>query len=496
MPLGAKYAKKIPQGRDHRVAVTDVPDANINPVVLARTHAQPVQAREHLAHVGFFAEFNQCLPGLIASLAKVAKIQKSKAGTVIFRQDDEAEDCYVVMNGEVGVFKRDGGPQTSPRELRHVEKVPEWQFRRSKAEDEKTCWDKLVDRCLKASDAGADDKAPVKGKAVSVIVSTKDRVLTAEAHNTYKVCMCASFLVCSCTPSDLGTQVTTLRPGDVFGELGLLEDMPRAASVKCLTKCTFLVIPKESFKTMFGGHISKGKISLFVAQVPGFQEWAGKNMLKTETNKHGRLIVSMQSHPCDCFQKLFCTKGIHLLKEGENAEPQIIIMAEGAVDFHRMRYTFPRYVAQRGSNCWENPARPSTPECPGFLKPVKIQTPLRKTTEISDATLRHRIGNRPGSAFCSMGFFELPSAEPFTVVTKCQMDVYICKGDDLKRLPQSIQMAIKEDIIVNLGKLLCEAPGFNSFDSLNTRWREQPISPVEAEMAMLQEIDDAAQLLR
>jgi len=492
MPLSPKFAKKIPQGRDHRIGVNDIPDASINPVVLERKVAQPVQAREHLAHVGFFAEFNTCLPGLIGSLAKVAKIQKSKAGTVIFRQDDEAEDCYVIMNGDVGVFVRDkdDGPQTSPRNLRQIAKAEKQQ-----AAEARNCWDKLVERCLKLADENQDDQVtPVED--AQVFVKTKARVVTAEGHNTYNVCTCASFLVCSCTPSNFGSQVTTLKNGDVFGELGLLEEKPRAATVKCLSKCTFLVIPKESFKTMFGGHISKGKISLFVARVPGFQEWAGKNMLKTELNKHGRIVVSMQSHPCDCFQKQFCAKGVKLLTEGEHAEPQIIVIGDGAVDFHRMKFSFPRFVAQRGSNCWENPARPTTPTSPGFLKPVKIQKAMTKTTEISDETLRHRIGNRPGTPLCSMGFFELPGAEPFTVVTKCQMDVYICKGEDLKRLPQSIHMAIREDIVVNLGKLLCESPGFNSFDTLNARWREQPISPVEAEMAMLQEIDDAAQLLR
>ena len=42
-----------------------------------------------------------------------------------------------------------------------------------------------------------------------------------------------------------------LRTEDVFGEMGVLDDMPRSASAVCLTDCTLLIIKPENFMTFF-----------------------------------------------------------------------------------------------------------------------------------------------------------------------------------------------------------------------------------------------------
>lgn len=46
--------------------------------------------------------------------------------------------------------------------------------------------------------------------------------------------------------------VMDYKPGDYFGELALLKNQPRAASIVCVTDCTLVVLERESFKRMLG----------------------------------------------------------------------------------------------------------------------------------------------------------------------------------------------------------------------------------------------------
>lgn len=46
-------------------------------------------------------------------------------------------------------------------------------------------------------------------------------------------------------------QLAKLHTDDVFGEMGILDDMPRSASAVCLTDCTLLVIKPENFMAFF-----------------------------------------------------------------------------------------------------------------------------------------------------------------------------------------------------------------------------------------------------
>src|SRR5262249_6517827 len=44
-----------------------------------------------------------------------------------------------------------------------------------------------------------------------------------------------------------GSLIRQLGPGDWFGELALLRDVPRTASVRALTECSFVVIGRDAF---------------------------------------------------------------------------------------------------------------------------------------------------------------------------------------------------------------------------------------------------------
>jgi len=47
-----------------------------------------------------------------------------------------------------------------------------------------------------------------------------------------------------------GQQIRTLGPGDFFGEIALLEDTPRTATVVAKTPLRFFVLTRQSFRSM------------------------------------------------------------------------------------------------------------------------------------------------------------------------------------------------------------------------------------------------------
>jgi cAMP-dependent protein kinase regulator len=49
-----------------------------------------------------------------------------------------------------------------------------------------------------------------------------------------------------------GKKVFEFNEGEYFGEIALVRDMPRQASVKCMTDCRLVSIERDAFKRMFG----------------------------------------------------------------------------------------------------------------------------------------------------------------------------------------------------------------------------------------------------
>ncbi len=54
--------------------------------------------------------------------------------------------------------------------------------------------------------------------------------------------------------------MNTLEPGDYFGELALLDDDRRSASVRTMEKCTFRIIYKEDFQRVITEHPNIAKV--------------------------------------------------------------------------------------------------------------------------------------------------------------------------------------------------------------------------------------------
>ena len=48
-------------------------------------------------------------------------------------------------------------------------------------------------------------------------------------------------------------KIGTLKAGQAFGELALLKDIPRTASIFWLEECHFAILDKEDYKEILGG---------------------------------------------------------------------------------------------------------------------------------------------------------------------------------------------------------------------------------------------------
>lgn len=52
--------------------------------------------------------------------------------------------------------------------------------------------------------------------------------------------------------NDVTEEVFNYKEGEYFGELALMKDEPRAATVKTIQDCTFLTLERNTFKRLLG----------------------------------------------------------------------------------------------------------------------------------------------------------------------------------------------------------------------------------------------------
>lgn len=77
-------------------------------------------------------------------------------------------------------------------------------------------------------------------------------------------------------------EIKKLRNGEYFGELALITDKPRAATITCLEKSSFAVIDKIAYKNVLIKIDEKKKLHIdqFLSSLPFFAGWKRKEMHK------------------------------------------------------------------------------------------------------------------------------------------------------------------------------------------------------------------------
>ena len=117
----------------------------------------------------------------------------------------------------------------------------------------------------------------------------------------------------------------TYKSGDAFGELALLYNAPRAATVETETECTLFSLDRSTFNHVVKGsiHSSRKAYMSFLKKVDIFDTL-------TETEKE---MV------CDCFKDLHYKDGDYLIREGEDGDTFFCIQKGVCEAFRRNNTT-------------------------------------------------------------------------------------------------------------------------------------------------------------
>jgi len=368
-------------------------------LVAEKTPIHQFQAQT-AAILGSFKFFQDLEPGVQANLPSIISTMSKRAGMVLFRQQDPPGNCYIVMSGEAAIFVK------SEEEL--------------------------------AEDAGSPQASSISGTR------------TVEGHSTYN------------EESKLGTQIGRLGPGTLLGELALLNDQLRSASVRCTEDTEFLVIRRCDFDNVLKEDmVRKGdeKLRFLMAHVPGMRDVA--------VPKSG----TKQPHASYYFRKVVFSRGHNFFQEGAVAESSIIVMYKGSVECRRSErapsgmgtplpasssHSTPKALHEdplpggaKLGNYRRTPSMISRSNYMGRLKALAREKELDETV--------NRLGVlMPGSVF---GSLPLQEKEPFTVsVTSQQCEVFICSGQDLVKLPRKLLDTIREHLAHTVAEVTKQWP--------------------------------------
>lgn len=394
--------------------------------VKSRRHEVSVPAATGiLREVPFFREFDDVLSGTIFHLAKLSLLQDAEEGEVLFRQGDDPVDCYIVSRGSVGVYIRKD-PQTSLREFNeeHVQVIQV----------------KKAPRCQLPCFRRQQDEFDLE-------FGVTDRHYTLEGFNTYSA------------SSELGTSVVVLQRGAAFGELGLMERKPRAASIRCESKCTFLVVRRNAFQRWFSESISADvyrKRLFFITKIPGFSEETLRNSTKqasmssiSDSTDTSRPTTS--EHVVDRFKALDLQEGHVVLKEGVIEDPVIYIIRSGHLDILRQ--------SRRPHSAGTSQAKMQS------KRPVsagrKGAPPISLEREVHFGRLSTH------AMFCSLSTLGLQYPEEFSLKVSSKVcSVFMAKEDDLEALPERVVKPLLVHIRQALRPLLCYSGAYQCLDQL------------------------------
>jgi len=284
---------------------------------------------------------------------------------VIFRQGDPASACYVVVEGKVGVFVRDPSTPPTPREVEVVS----------------------------AKDLANPD-----------MMSQQNRFRkTYEGFSTFS------------KASNFGNHIHTMESGRLFGELALLSQATRSATIKCLEDCELLSVSKADFDSVLRGDVLAelhDKMVFLRKTLPGMD----------------KVPRNVRVHPSYMFQLRTFPAGHHLLSEGKVEDRVAFVVKQGMAIYTRTAW----------AAC-----------SPG-------------------AEQRQAVSVTSGDFFCSASAFAaMDMKEPVSViVTPPSAQVLVLDMGDLKHLPEEFQVTfmrhLRSVMMARIKKLCIQVHGGRS----------------------------------
>jgi CRP-like cAMP-binding protein len=372
-----------------------------------------IRATAILGRLRFFQELD---PGVRAKLPSIVVSIIRSAGSIIFQEGAAPENCYVLVNGEVGVFTQpiqegeNGEELKAKRRMTLVPKVDaeeEVAIGQSKLEDTEPA--SMTDAILhpRTSCWGAEAISFDTGEGGNVSVDT-----------------------------DLGEQVNIMTGVSVFGEIALMSDQPRGASIKCNTDCEFLVIRKEDFNRVLKEEMLRAgdeKLQFLMEHVPGMRD--------LELPRH--ISGKMGIRPDYFFRRTTYRKGHFLFSQGQVAQDVLYVVFKGCLEIRRfdssgplpadsiMRFHRPSSSLKQKSKGQHQVcrARASASRCDG-----------------SDVAVTG-TGRILGVLLCGAVFGSMPvqAPEPYSVVvasTTCELFQVV--SADMAKLPRRLLDAIHD----------------------------------------------------
>ncbi|CAK9081085.1 unnamed protein product [Durusdinium trenchii] len=203
--------------------------------------------------------------------------------------------------------------------------------------------------------------------------------------------------------SRFGTQVVQLTRGQLFGELALMGDQPRAGSAQCLEDTQFLVITRQDFDSLLKSDLGKQKdetTGFLRRHVPGMADLP-------EQSRFGK------PHASYYFKHQSVPKGFVFMKQGERTNEKLWVLRRGVVEFWHL-----------------------DPEAGGKLRPSSKQGARPRGRRIALLV--------EGGLFSAVPTNDL---EPFTVVAQSLCEVFCVVKGDLKHLPYRVMTAIQDHLL-------------------------------------------------
>lgn len=498
-------------------------------VVARETYQQVLQAAveasnkarrafEILTQSAYFQEMEGESPGLNTKLASTVKYSVEAAGQVIFRQGDPPGDCYIVLSGSIAVLVNKGDNQKSLPTHRgeHVsDRLSTWtsyvEHTKTKSLDREKILIKHANMLSKAAMLGPVEFATAQ-EAVEAERTKCSQVLSqpkatvgcyAEGRLSLKKTRASTMsnqmmqdmlrfrtsegFSSFTEASKLGDQVVVLGKGVVFGELALRNNKPRAATIRCLEECEFLVIGKDMFTQILAE--VNAKLRYLDEHVPGMKQ------LGYKLNRPSALFTDRSFPAGHCF-----------FYEGITASSaELFILRKGTIEFRRYRSNTdnPAYVLSHRpleTTSWHSFCeRPRTGVAGSQAGLSMNRTGSRGPTGgsanqggrgliIGPSPPASRAGRqvvydtiRQDTSFSSLLFFPMLCPEPFTVVAVTPVEVYHCGSMQSEQLAPTMKKTIRNHLLSdlrhrvrNLAERLDEFQLVFDFELENPRGPEAP----------------------
>lgn len=429
--------------------------------------ASTLQEKKRLEILLKFKFFQELNAGVQQQLSTIVQSLTCPEGKVLFRQGDPPGNCYVLLEGEVGIFikseeelklpdTRHGTPRGDAPPVFHDDEAdllsdddaeqPSQQSSRTASRqsvvrsspnpsDDTAANTRSVSRSSvipaapirRCASIGEDaDSTPRAGSSKRNEIPEETMIVRDQTLEGFSLYHDASIL---------GFQVAALKAGTMFGELALMNEAPRSATIKCNTACEFLVIARADFDTMLKAEMirqKEEKISFLSAHIPGFKDLPKKT-------RPGR------PHPSYYFHKIYYPKGHIFLRQGQVTPDVVWVVTKGSVEFWHKdpapKFTADELAVQKGLARIKSGVAfpPSGTVAPGKIRPSSGNRLAGNSSK----------GRRVGLLLTGGLFGALPTSdpEPFTVEASTSCEVLFLSGSQMARVSKQLISTIQEYIV-------------------------------------------------